>query len=923
MHPPAAAPGPDVTPESGLVTKENGMPLPPSPFGCTEAPRGVVGALREADLALGQGRHAQALRVLERGLARPPADDDLRMRLRLTRGTALWLSGRTKGGWAEVEKAAPECRQPLTRARALENVGLFAWKAQRRDAAAGWLEEALVLYRAHGAQAGAARTLGRLGGLLCDEGRMQPALERHDEAVDAAQRSARGDVLAEAHCERASLLASLGRWDAARADLAASAALFAAAGDPRQHTRVGLERAVVELAAGELGAARESLAAARAAACPEGSDPRTLGLIALLRSDLLLCVTRAEAALAEAGEALALFARVGSAEGEARSRIRMVHGLLALDRGKEALAQARRALECAGQRPDLRAVGLIAMGRVYLRLDRSQAERAFAAAGACRAGRPTFLAAARLGVALARGASRVHAEVSAALGELESWGDRRVLSLCLGALDETLGAEPVAPSACRQPAMAADASAYRLAGAAVALSAPEPWPARWAQAMKAVRPLLPWRRAALVGPGGFELRGDLEEPHPLAATDLAFALAARAAAPLIVDLAVDPALRRHPQCVLHALGAALVAPVSADRSLYVDFRQGQAVGERELALLAQLAALVARHGRGHAAEAPPADPPPPPAFAPIVGRCAAMRTMLAEAARVAGTAHTVHVLGETGTGKERLARALHQASPRAERALVAVNAASLSDELFESEMFGHVKGAFTGAMTDRRGFVAEAEGGTLFLDEVTDLSARGQAKLLRFLQEREYRRLGDPRTHRADVRIVTASNVPLEEAVAAGRFRSDLMYRLGQHVLTLPPLRERGEDLLLLARHCLRRAAEAAGTPVPALSREAAAQLLRHSWPGNVRELESEMARALVRCGGGTVRPQHLTPSLSRPARPRMPLRLAVDAFEREHIQQALQRNRGNRSHTAVELGLSRQALLGKISRLGIAAAGA
>jgi DNA-binding NtrC family response regulator len=360
--------------------------------------------------------------------------------------------------------------------------------------------------------------------------------------------------------------------------------------------------------------------------------------------------------------------------------------------------------------------------------------------------------------------------------------------------------------------------------------------------------------------------------------------------------------------------------VSAERALYVDFREGQPAGERELTLLVQLAAVVARHGPGRSQEPAPVEEPPA-AFAAIVGRCAAMRSMLAEAARVARTQYTVHVLGETGTGKERLAQALHLASSRAERPLVAVNAASLSDELFESEMFGHVKGAFTGALADRRGYVAEAEGGTLFLDEVTDLSARGQAKLLRFLQEREYRRLGDPRTCRADVRVVTASNVPLEEAVAAGRFRSDLMYRLGQHVLVLPPLRERGDDLLLLARHCLRRAAEAAGTPVPALSREAAAHLQRHSWPGNVRELESEMARALVRCGGATVRPEHLSASLSRPARPRLPLRLAVDAFEREHIQQALARNRGNRSRTAVELGLSRQALVGKISRLGIAAA--
>jgi DNA-binding NtrC family response regulator len=286
---------------------------------------------------------------------------------------------------------------------------------------------------------------------------------------------------------------------------------------------------------------------------------------------------------------------------------------------------------------------------------------------------------------------------------------------------------------------------------------------------------------------------------------------------------------------------------------------------------------------------------------------------------VAPTAATVHIYGETGTGKERLARALHGASPRAHGPWVAVNASSISDELFEAEMFGHVKGAFTGALTDRRGYVAEAEGGTLFLDEVTDFTARAQAKLLRFLQEREYRRVGDPRLHKANVRIVTASNVPLEERVAAGQFRLDLMYRLNQQVLALPPLRERGDDVTLRARHCLQQAAAAAALAAPTLTREAAACLQRYGWPGNVRELESEMARALVRSAGATVRPDHLSLTLVRPARARVPLRQAVDAFEREHIGRALHRNRGNRSRTAVELGLSRQALLAKISRLGIA----
>jgi DNA-binding NtrC family response regulator len=378
-------------------------------------------------------------------------------------------------------------------------------------------------------------------------------------------------------------------------------------------------------------------------------------------------------------------------------------------------------------------------------------------------------------------------------------------------------------------------------------------------------------------------------------------------------------LRRHPQRVLYGLGLALVAPVRPGVSLYLDLREGRAAGERELALLVQLARLVARQAGEPSAAAEPEDEPA--AFGEIEGRCAAMRALMREAARVAPTAATVHIHGETGTGKERLARALHLRSPRAAAPWVPVNAASLNDDLFESELFGHVRGAFTGALADRRGFVSEAEGGTLFVDEVIDLSARAQAKLLRFLQEREYRRVGDPRQHRADVRILTASNAALEERVAAGLFRADLMYRLNAHVLSLPPLRDRGDDVILLARHHLRRAAETARIPAPALTREAAARLLRYGWPGNVRELESEMGRALIRGGGAAVRPEHLSLALTRPAPAHVPLRRAVDAFERGHIEQALCRNSGNRSRTAVELGLSRQALLAKISRLGICAA--
>jgi DNA-binding NtrC family response regulator len=308
----------------------------------------------------------------------------------------------------------------------------------------------------------------------------------------------------------------------------------------------------------------------------------------------------------------------------------------------------------------------------------------------------------------------------------------------------------------------------------------------------------------------------------------------------------------------------------------------------------------------------------PSRFPEIVGGCPAMEALFRQMARVGPTDVPLHVFGETGTGKERVARALHRVSPRAAKPFVALNASALSDELFEAELYGHLRGAFSGAVADRHGLVAEAEGGTLFLDEVTDLSPLAQAKLLRLLQEREYRRVGENRARRADLRVITAANVPLEQRVAAGQFREDLMYRMNAVVLTLPPLRERGDDLLRLARHFLEQAAERARRPVPGLTSELSAALARHSWPGNVRELENEMTR-LVALGEEPLCSEHLSPRvLAAPCRPLAPLREAVRGFEREHVGRMLALHAGNRSRTACALGLTRQGLVAKLRRLGI-----
>jgi DNA-binding NtrC family response regulator len=250
---------------------------------------------------------------------------------------------------------------------------------------------------------------------------------------------------------------------------------------------------------------------------------------------------------------------------------------------------------------------------------------------------------------------------------------------------------------------------------------------------------------------------------------------------------------------------------------------------------------------------------------------------------------------------------------------VAVNASSLSDELFEAEMFGHVRGAFTGAVAAREGYVARAEGGTLFIDEVAELTPRGQAKLLRFVQEKEYRRVGETETRRAGLRILSAANVDLERRVAAGQFREDLMYRLRPIVLTVPPLRERAGDVLALARHFVRLAAQRDGLTPPVLPADVARVLAGYAWPGNVRELENEMNRLVVLAGRGPILREHLSPRLAEPvADPRSRLRDARQRFEREFVGRALSRNGGNRTRTAGELGLTRQALVSKIRRLGL-----
>jgi transcriptional regulator with PAS, ATPase and Fis domain len=294
--------------------------------------------------------------------------------------------------------------------------------------------------------------------------------------------------------------------------------------------------------------------------------------------------------------------------------------------------------------------------------------------------------------------------------------------------------------------------------------------------------------------------------------------------------------------------------------------------------------------------------------------------------RVADTTCTILITGDSGTGKELVARAVHRKSPRTSKAFVAVNCGAIPEALLESELFGHARGAFTGAHANKVGRIALAEGGTLFLDEIGEMPMSLQVKLLRVLQAREYSPVGDNRTLKADVRIVAATNVNLENAVQAGTFREDLYYRLNVIHLTVPALRERPEDVPLLVQHFLKKAKERVGrTTIDGVSRAAAQILADYQWPGNVRELENTVERAVLLCQGPLIEPKDLPQRLcglgvEKRMSPRLPdtgldLRNAVESFENQLIRQALERTKWNKKQAASLLGLNRTTLVEMLKR--------
>jgi DNA-binding NtrC family response regulator len=299
----------------------------------------------------------------------------------------------------------------------------------------------------------------------------------------------------------------------------------------------------------------------------------------------------------------------------------------------------------------------------------------------------------------------------------------------------------------------------------------------------------------------------------------------------------------------------------------------------------------------------------------LIAESAAMRPVLDLVARVGPSEANVLVTGEHGTGKELVARILHAASPRAARAMVTVNVGGLSEGVFESEMFGHERGAFTGARAERIGRFELADGGTLFLDEIANVPLAQQAKLLRVIQTGEFERVGSSRTRRVSVRLVSATNADLRAEAAAGRFREDLLFRIDTVEIHLPPLRDRRDDLPLLAAFFLERHAQRYGRPLTGFAPEALAMLWAHPWPGNVRELDHAIERAVLLAPGGEVRAADLGLRPVDGGGLAALDQLTLEEVERELIRRAMRRFDGNVSEAAKALGLSRSAFYRRLER--------
>ncbi|MEO8381824.1 MAG: sigma-54 dependent transcriptional regulator, partial [Acidobacteriota bacterium] len=306
----------------------------------------------------------------------------------------------------------------------------------------------------------------------------------------------------------------------------------------------------------------------------------------------------------------------------------------------------------------------------------------------------------------------------------------------------------------------------------------------------------------------------------------------------------------------------------------------------------------------------------------LIGESEPMKRLEGQIRSAAPSNSRVLITGENGSGKEIVARTLHRLSLRADQPFIDVNCAAIPEELIESELFGHRKGAFTGAIDDRKGKFELADGGTLFLDEVGDMSLKTQAKVLRVLQEQTFQRVGGQQTIKVDVRVLAATNKSLEAEIGGGSFRSDLFYRLNVIPIEVPPLRARGDDVVLLAEHFLRRFAAEIAQPKKKLSAGAASKLRGYHWPGNVRELRNLAERLAILLPGETIEPEDVQlgarPEATTAIATNLPLREARDEFEKQYILNRLRELAGNVSRTADALGVERSNLYRKLNAYGI-----
>ena len=859
--------------------------------------RSVMLQATEAELLLASCEPEQAEELADRALRRADCPEAA-ARLRIVRALSRWERG-SRASRVSLERI---CAAPLSRGvRAASHEALARMDRQRLDlgSAESALQQAWVLHVADESIEGMARVLGARAEIERERGRTFEALRFQERCLELSRATTRLDLQASAYCTYAELLVSVGEWSRAGANAEKGRALALLVGGARFATRAVRSVALVALARGDFEAARRSIDAVRSVS----TGMRPLAEASLAASDLALAVGDSSAAVAAADEATRL-SRLLRDEGSCRRAwVRKAQALVALGRYEAALECAARAAAGLPSGSPTRALASLARGRALLRLRRDDEARAVfggvrAAAGEGEAG---WRALAELGYALADGC-RGGGRIAAALRSVEGWGERRMLSYGLSELRERVPEHTV--SSAVRVAIDSPPETEALVRAVEALAGEGTWPERCVAAMGAVTQKLPWDMAAWLGDSTWQVARGSDSVREVPPDGLVRSLCE----PGVHQLRASPTLRRHPEHVLLNLDEAFTARVSGGSLVILRGISRPPWSASQRGLACQLARVlgssdVARCTSSAADGNVRASEP----MAAIVGDCLAMKELRATLTRIAQSDVTVRVIGETGTGKELVAKAVHDLSPRFEREFVPFNSAAVQDELFESELFGHVKGAFTGAVSDRKGRVQAADGGTLFIDEVAELSPRGQAKLLRFLESGEYSRVGETHVCHADVRVVVATNADLERRVRDGRFREDLLYRMSDPEVTLPPLRERGDDLLVLAGHFLAELAAASGRPRQRLSPSVAGLLRRFRWPGNVRELRSALRSAVALAGPDPLETTHFHKRF-RAAGPAASTRREIEASrERELIERTLDATGGNCTQAAARLRVTRQ----------------